>query len=609
MPVIRPGQRPVKAATVTVRPAPPAKGARGPNCILHTDERPLSSRFQSLINGMPGFHKWDGWQVVFRPIGANVDYVRENWPDCVWLDGSEEHLQRLAEVKQRAASIVGSKGGSLRPIESDDYEYSTVPYEHQRRAFLISRDVNNFALLMEQRTGKTKVTLDTAGYLYRKNKIHTVIVISIKGVHRNWIDNELPKHLPWVDHYYFQKSNHSVRQQKAFEAVFVQRGKKLCFFAFNVEAFSRDGVVSKLFERVLGDGSGVMIVIDESTRIKNHSAKRTKYLTNKGRLSDYRRILTGTFITKNPMDAYGQYKFLDPEILGYDTSTAYKSHFCVTVPDPNDERREIIVRGKNLEELSELIAGHSFRVLRRDCMDMPEKVYQRWPVEMTTQQEKLYAAMRDEYIAEFNGKTVSATLAMTRYIRLQQILCGWWPMADDDLHERETWKNVRPIMPAEDNPRIQALLEALEDVDEKVIIWSRFRPDLHLIQSILGGRAVGYHGGIKSDDQRARNLRAFQCDPKIDRMVANQASAGLGLDMSVAGMHLYYCNSFDLEQRLQSEDRTESLTKKDHTLVVDFEVPGTVDSRTIKNLKSKKDVASLIMRDPRALFMEEDNGL
>ncbi len=568
------------------------------NLQLTTDNYNKACKF-------PGFYKWEGRLLIFRPTTANVKYVLETFPDSAWMDGTKEHLEDLKERDRIAEEI---KKGKLEFDQSDDFEYKTKPYDHQRKAFLLSRDREAFALLMEMRTGKTKVVIDNAAYLYLKGKIDTLIIISVNGVHRNWIDNEIPKHMPDCCPYeaYFHLGNHSQSQQRRFEQVLAAR-QKLRIFAFYFDSFSR-GTVLDMFESALGNGRTAMIAIDESTRIKNKMSKRSQYLLRVGSKAHYRRIMTGSPVTKEPLDVFAQFFFLDPDILGYDTITTFKARYTISreFKDKAGHSFEKIIGHQNLDELANMIAGYSYRVLRKDCMDLPPKVYKRYPVEMTTQQRALYSSLYNEYTADFEGNTVDAPLAITRIVRLQQILCNWWPMEEDQLIGGETWRKVRPI-DINSNPRLDALDNIIAATEDKIIIWARFRPDLELIQRHLGlDCAVSYHGGI-SDVQRAANYKRFQKDPNCRFFIGNQATAGLGLELSMAGTEVYYSNSFDLEHRLQSEDRAEGPYKNGATQVIDIEVPGTMDSNIIRRLKQKKDVADLIMNDPKSFFLEPNN--
>ncbi len=557
---------------------------------------------------MPGFKKWDGYDLIFRPVMANIKYILDNWPAAVWEGPAQEHVDKLRALEADAGRVFQMKTGPLPPLKKDGYQYKRLPREHQRRALLMSWDKPAFALLMEQRTGKTKVIIDNCAYLYKLGRLHTLIIITLNGVHRNWIDNEIPEDLPdWCPREaFFMRPAHTQIQQRQFEKT-LKLKDGLRIFSFNVEALSRDGKARDLLEQALGDGKKVMVAVDESSDcIKTYDAKRTKYTLKFAGKAEYRRILTGTQTPEGrPDELFPQYLFLDENILGFDTITPFRQRYCniVTIDVGNGREVATIKPGcKNVEELRSKIEGVSFRVRRSDCMDLPPKVYKRWPVELSKEQRRLYNELRDEFTTELQGKTLSAAMAMTRALRLQQILCGWFPMDEPELMDGEMWSKVRPIESS--GPRIEALQDILRTHEDKCIIWARFRPDLQAIQNLLGPRAVSYHGGINAD-QKAKNYRAFQNDPSIQYFVANQSSAGRGLTLTKATMEVYYSNSFRLVDRLQSEDRPEGdERKKDSTLVIDIEASGTMDSKVIRALRNKKDMADLINGDPKSIFLE-----
>ena len=592
----------------------------------------MTTEAYGILNDMPGYKRWDGRDLLFRPVMACVAYIAEHFgPTASWCDGAEAHLETLAKVQADAAavklakaSITGDDGAN------DDHEYKLEPWAHQRRAFLVSRERPLFALLMEQRTGKTKVTIDTASYLWKRGRVHTLIVVSVNGVHRNWIDTEIPKHMPdWCKYKaWFSRSSAAQKHQiKFLETRAYTAGLRV--FAFNIEAFSREGRTTERFHEAMTSMTpgGVLLVMDESTRIKNPSSGRAKFLGEYGGVGEdaqkagYRRILTGTPYVRDPMDFFGQFQFLDPNILGLDTATAFKARYCLTktferggdgkyhmvspdAPRTTGDRYSVIAGVRNSQELTDRIDGVSIRVLRQDVFkDMPPKVYKRYPVELTKEQARLYKQLKQEYIAEFNGRTVTAAMAMVRAIRLQQVVCNWWPMDEEQLIGGETWKDVQPI--SKDNPRLEALENIIRSTDDKVIVWARFRPDLQLIQQHFGKQCVSYHGGV-TDEARARNKRRFLEDPECRIMAGHAASLGLGHDLSHAGVSVYYSNDYDLEHRLQSEDRTEGANKTSATLVWDIEAPGTQDSKVIANLKAKKVLADILNNDPVSFFMDSE---
>ena len=385
---------------------------------------------------------------------------------------------------------------------------------------------------MEQGTGKTKVALDTAAYLYLNGKIDTLVVIAPNGVHRNWVNKEVPIHMACEHKAVFYSAQMKKDQQEKFDAVLKYKDG-LRIFSFNVEAFT-SLVAQKTMMKVLKNNK-VMMVVDESSKIKTPGAKRTKLITFFGRSAVCRRILTGTPVTKGPEDLFAQFKFLNPDILGFTAFYKFRARYCIM---GGFENRQIIAY-QNTEELTENVEKSSYRVLKKDCLDLPDKIYQRHYVSMSKAQERLYNEIKRDFITELNGNEIQAPEAITRLLRLQQILCGWFP----------TEHSIDPIDKI--NLRLKGLEEVLSNITGKVIIWARFRADLKAIEGLLGSQAVSYHGGV-SDDDREESVNRFQNDDKVRYFISNPQAGGTGLTLTAAEYAIYYSNSFDLEQRLQS---------------------------------------------------------
>ena len=559
--------------------------AHGKYCLAKIK---LDSEAMQKLSSLPGFKKWVGRDLLFDPTGANIDRLKHWWPDAEWSEDAQPILDKYIEGLKQAESNRRLKAEDAP--DTDDFMFKTRPFEHQRKAFYMSREKESFGLLMEQGTGKTKVIIDNAAYLYSKNKISALVVIAPNGVHRNWLDKEIPEHMPdWcpVKCVYYYSGMHKTHKAK-FDAV-VSSEDCLRVFSFNVEAFVSNAAVALMNKILLSNSS--MLVVDESSRIKRPGAKRTKTITKFAKQSDYRRIMTGTPVTKGPEDVYSQFKFLDPNILGYDSFYSFKARYCIMGGYENKQ----IVSYQNVPELTKNIEGHSFRVLKKDCLDLPPKIYQRHYVEMSPKQKRLYDEMRKEFIAELEGETIDAPEAITRLLRLQQIVCGWFPAED----------GVVPI--DEKNIRLQALLEILSDIDSKVIIWARFKADLKAIERALGDLAVAYHGEV-SNDQRVIAVERFQNDPKIRYFIGQPQSGGIGLTLTAANYAIYYSNSFDLEIRLQSEDRCHRIGTKNTVTYIDIECRKTIDKKIITALRTKKNLADYINKDPVSLFLTEEEA-
>ena len=545
----------------------------------------LSGNAFALLSSLPGYSRWEGRALRFRPVSANIAYIIECFPDATWEPGALPFLERHQASEATAEESRKDKRktvGELSKRHKINYDFKTKPYDHQLKAFLLSRDLKTYALFMEQGTGKTKVTLDTAGHLYSAGEIEALVVIAPNGVHENWTRFEIPKHLPdWVNYKAWAYTPNQAKYRLA------QRDEVLAFdglriITINVEGFTSEKA-QKLLVRILKENR-TLLVVDESSRIKNNRAKRTKFLIKAGKEAQYKRILSGTPVTVGMEDIYSQLAFLDKNIIGLDTYTTFKRRYCII---RQVGFGEMIVGYQNQEELIEKIDGASFRVLKADCLDLPPKIYKRFPVHLTAKQGAAYNSLVDDFIADMDGMELTADLAVVRLLRLQQIVCNWY-MADDAKE---------PIPLDTENPRMKALQTILEDVEGKAIIWARFVKDLDGIAKALGPEAIRYRGKIEA-------AQRFQEDESIRYFVANPASAGLGLTLTAAQTVIYYSNDFNLEHRLQSEDRTHRIGTTGAVMYIDIDAVGTVDSKIISSLREKKLISNAVLQDPEDFFME-----
>ena len=361
-----------------------------------------------------------------------------------------------------------------------DYKFKTKPYEHQLSALKKSWNKENFAYFMEMGTGKSKVLIDNVSMLYDKGKINGLLLIAPKGVYKNWFDSEIPTHM--VDHIdkkmVLWQANITKSQQQKLDTLF-EPGEDLHILIMNVDAFSTEKGVE--FAAKFLRCHRTMMAIDESTTIKNPDAKRSKNICSLGRHAKYRRILTGSPITKSPLDLYKQCEFLDEGLLDFTSYLAFRTRYAImsTMRLPT-HNAQIVVGYKNLPELSEKITRFSDRVLKEDCLDLPDYTYQKRVIQLSKEQQKLYDQMKQVALAQMDGKLMTTSTALVQLMRLQQITCGHFK-ADDD-----TLKIIK-------NERIPALMNILEEVEGKAIIWAHWRHD---IDSIVKAIEKVYPGSV-----------------------------------------------------------------------------------------------------------------
>ena len=462
-----------------------------------------------------------------------------------------------------------------------NYKFKTEPYYHQHRAIEKTGDRESFAFFMEMGTGKSKTLIDNIGQLWQDSKVKFALIIAPKGVYQNWVNKEIPQHLPdeiprrvirWV-------SGPNKKQQEEMRSV-TNEFTGITFFVMNVESFSTTKGQKAGQWLAAKFGFGGMIAIDESTTIKNPQAKRTKALIKIAHKFSYRRILTGSPVTKSPMDLFSQCEFLGPEMLGFDSYYAYQGRYAVLNKRVMGAHSfQQIVGFRNLEELTMKVDAFSFRVLKRNCLDLPDKIYTVRYVSMTESQIKMYNELRHEALTLLDsGELVTAQNVMTQMLRLQQVLSGHLMTDDGELVELET-------------KRLDAVKDILEESSGKVIIWSRFRNDiqriLKLLQEKFPGQAAAYYGST-TDTERQNIVDRFQDpDSNLRFFIGNPQTAGYGLTLTEANTVIYYANDFNLETRIQSEDRCHRIGQKNPVTYIDLITENTIDERIVKALLDK----------------------
>ena len=471
-----------------------------------------------------------------------------------------------------------------------NYKFKTKPYEHQLKALEKSWASDTYALFMEMGTGKSKVLVDNIAMLYDRGAIKGALIVAPKGVYKNWDQIEFPVHLP--DHVEHTKvlwePTITKKKQAELDTLFDDKGD-LKILIMNVEAFSTQkglDFAHSFLNIFLGRA---LIGIDESTTIKNPTAKRTKNILKLADLAKYRRILTGSPVTKSPLDLFSQCEFLDPYHLGHASYYSFRARYANMVKRNFGGRQvQLVVSYRRLDELADILDKFSYRVLKEDCLDLPEKVFTKRLVELTPEQDKAYKQMKQMALAMLdNGEVMTTVNVMTQLMRLHQITCGHFK-ADDGTTT------------ALKNNRIDALMQLLEETEGKVIIWANYREDIkNIVESLKKayGEAstVEYHGGVDAT-LRQDNIAQFQEKNSPTRyFVGNAQTGGYGITLTSANTVVYYSNSYDLEKRLQSEDRAHRIGQTGSVTYVDLIAENTVDDKIVKSLRSKINIANEIM--------------
>lgn len=491
------------------------------------------------------------------------------------------------------------------------YTPKTKPYAHQAELFEQTRELEAYALFWEMGVGKTKPTIDTIGHLFAAGRINGALVLAPKAVAPNWVNDELPVHLGCPARVFLWDTGKA--GNKGYQAE-LHRFLNTPADQLAILVMSYDGIMT---ERTKGAARGLrkgkeaakdfltsrrcLFALDESARIKNPGAKRTKRVLAAGEYAPFRRVMTGTPVSNSPFDVYTQLKFLDPSVwnaIGCGTFEAFKTMFGVWIEHErkdNGQRFRKLIDYQNLTTLHKVVDRMGSRLLKDDVLDLPPKLYSKREFDMSTEQRKLYDELKREFIVWLDsGEMITAPLAITRMLRLQQITSGYCPV---DLEGDET-DHVKMVQ-IEPNPRLACLADIVEDIPHQAIIWAKFQKDIDLIAELLekaGRTCVVYDGRVGQTDREKRR-EAFKAG-EAQFFVANPSAAGEGLTLHMAKTVVYYNTTYKLADRLQSEDRAHRAGMDDRPVhYIDIVAAGTIDGVILRALREKNELAAIVTGD------------
>jgi superfamily II DNA or RNA helicase len=500
--------------------------------------------------------------------------------DCTFED---EEVETPTELGQDVASEFDVGG--------DTYKSKTVPFPHQNDAESRMEGKDAFALFMEQGTGKTKVAIDRAGRLFTGGRITGLLVMAKKGVHRQWVESEIPAHFgaEWEGDFW-------PTPKKTIPDKLLEVGGPLKVFTINWDGAKTKHGLEACLQFVRAHEGNVLIVGDETQEIKNARSGRwiaaKKIVNNSGSLM--RLALTGTPVAKDLSDEWAQLKWLNENILGIRYVSAFRNEYCVM---GGFEGRSVIGT-KNMERFRSKVDPFTFRATKDEIGILP-KTYRRWAFDQSPAQKRVIQEMRKTLEHQIDtGEIVSAANAAVAMIKIQQASNGFVVDEDGKTH----W-----IVPVAKNPRLLALQEILNAYEGPTIIWARFRNDMKAIAEMLsaaGETFVQYHGGT-SDKDRASGVQDFlNGDARI--FLSNPQAGGTGLNLQTGGctQAIYYSNSYNAIDRWQSEDRIHRIGTVGSCVYTDIVAKGSIDAAILANLKRKQGLADLAIGDIRKILEE-----
>lgn len=512
-------------------------------------------------------------------------------------------------------------------------------YKHQEIALERYRKASAIPLFFDPGTGKTLTSLLIAEAKYSAGEIDALLVIAPNGVHKQWAVEEIPKWLSDV--------NTTVQWRKNKKLFFVEGA--LNIVCINIEQFSTKTKYLDYVDWV--NSHKAMIILDEATRIKNPKAIRTQrllyefnHVVRRGKtiLSSEpktvaRAILTGTPVTNGPFDVWSMFEFLQPGYFGinwYGFQNKYGMFHAIQVNGRviriliNEDAWEQIkacdsfekanalygvnlstydmiqqqdsYQGpfKNVEQLRDKMLEIAMFVKIEDCIDMPDRVYNRKLLDMSLEQARVYNELETYFIATYKDEKVEAKSKLTAYIRLQQIASGF--VSSEQVPEEEI-EDPPPnkIVWFDDLPKIDQLLVDCEEVvgstdnpTGQVIVVCHFSAEAEKIFDSL--QAAGYHCCLQTGWKKVGSIDGFK-QGKYSIMVANIRVISMGFNLQELCHHMiFYSNTFSLEDRIQVEARIYRAGQKQKCIYIDYVMKDTIDMKVYAALKQKKQLADYI---------------
>lgn len=499
--------------------------------------------------------------------------------------------------------------------KNEVYRYKKKPYKHQVKALkkLLSTGFGG-ALLMEPRTGKTKVAIDYLSVLHQAGKVNRVVIVCPVGVMGVWID-ELKANCP-----------HRYRL-----TIWDKDGRKwvdLPKFGFdildvliiNYDAFSAPGAIRKRdddggiirstsrggrydIKKKLKRWQPQLFILDESHRIKSPSAKKT-YAIHSFKDTPYRVIMTGTVVTKSKrlFDIYSQWKFLNHSRFGGMTFGEFKSRYG---------RWKVVdqwskwLGNQNEDELHTLVHQDSFSITRDECYDLPKVTNQVIHVELE-ESAKVYDDMAEDMVARIHtGEITEASIRLVQRLRLQQITSGLFRTSPSIAYP----EGRIYVGGAEKLRAIESRLEDLMEADEKVVIGALFKADISRLEELMNRMKIPTYvikGGL-SNDEREYARTQF---PKVSGgavFIGQPAAAGEGIDLSCASILQWYSLPSSWVNFRQFSDRI-ALSNKP-TFHEFFLARGTVDEVLYETLLEDGDVGKKFITSPERLLRIQEGSI
>lgn len=507
-------------------------------------------------------------------IRVNVEHIKENFKDAILTKSAAKYISEYAPKKPVTANFPAW------------YKFKTDPYKHQIEALHKTYGLRAAALFMDMRTGKTKVEIDKHCAMRMEGMVDRVLLVCPLSIRKNWV-REIATHAPFeIDTHLLDTS-----KPKLFEEWNTTR-HDFKWLVVGVESLATGSAIDYARD-FLTLSTKSSCLIDESSKIKNHGANRTKACISLGRMAEFRTIMTGTPIANGPLDLYAQFEFLDPDIIGVGDYYSFRNRYAVM---GGYEDREV-VGYQNMDELVEIISPFVFQARQKDVLDIPDKVRIIRTVVMSKEQQRLYKEMKKTKSVKTGDMQLVVQNTLEHMLRMQQITSGVVAYENQNRKSDKDPKFIYETIPGT-NPKIAELISITEEYDGPTIVWCVYRAEIAAVVAALrekygNDQVVEIHGDVSEEDRDINVNEKFQ-GLKSRFIVGNAATGGMGLTMNKAMNEVYMSNTYSMADRLQSEERATGLNKPKGVTVIDIIADKTVDEIVFTALQEKIDVSEFV---------------
>jgi SNF2 family DNA or RNA helicase len=441
-----------------------------------------------------------------------------------------------------------------------------------------------WGLLLEMSLGKSKVSLNAAEIMKKYNALDRLVIICPKAIQSVWLE-EIPKHTHLKATPVIWENKTTRKQQRLIRNMFKQ---EFPILILRLEMFQRKNLIlqeflQKYFEKT------TLVILDESSKIKNVCTQRTPRLIECTKDAAYRVILTGTPISESPLDIFSQMEFLHTgfwyKFTGEWSIKTLKKHwylfrnrYAIMKEIRTGEGRtfKTVVGTRRTEEIARKIQKHVTQQKKVDWLDLPEKIFQTLHVEMGKEQAEAYNTLKETLILEHGDELLTVQSAVTLLTRLRQIAGGFYPETGEPIEEKLAG--------------IEMLMEDVEGYPGKVVIAASYVAEIKGIVKALAkeygaDQVCTYYGGTKNRDEELKRFKE-----KAKFLVLNPQSGAYGLNLQYVSLIYLYSRPYSYEQNVQLEARFHRPGMKGSAIYKEIIHTGTVQEQVIKALKKKKDV-------------------